>query len=171
MFKNFNLTKFKNKKPPADDSLKTLSEIKQLQKIPIDKNYIKKYDPVVENFKKIVDDPEIEFISKASTKVITKLKQYYNRQRPYKLAKNFNIELDHVELPSMKTPSYPSGHSTQAFLLADYLKDDYPEKTKELNKLANHISDSRNVARAHYKSDSDFGKELGLALSKYLKGT
>ena len=171
MFKNFNLTKFKNKKPPANDSLKTLSEIKQLQKIPIDKEYIKKYDKVGKHFKEIVDDTEIEPIAKASTKVIKKLKEHYNRPRPHELAKQFNIDLDHVELNSMKTPAYPSGHSTQAFLLADYLKEDYPEKAKELDELADHISDSRNVARAHYKSDSDFGKELGLALSKHIKGT
>ena len=171
MFKDFNLSKFKNKKPPANNSLKTLSEIKQLQKIPIDKEYIKKYDDIVRHFKKIVNDTEIKPIAKASVDVIKKLKQHYNRPRPHELAKQFNIDLDHVELASMKTPSYPSGHSTQAFLLADYLKEDYPEKAKELDELANHISDSRNVARAHYKTDSDFGKELGLALSNYLKGT
>tara|TARA_R100001509_G_C4750397_1_gene176216 strand:- start:38 stop:553 length:516 start_codon:yes stop_codon:yes gene_type:complete len=171
MFKNFNLNKFKNKKPPANNSIKTLSEIKQLEKIPINKSYIKKYDNVVKRFKEVVDDNEIEPIVESSVDVIKKLKQYYNRPRPNELAKNFNIKLEHVELPSMKTPSYPSGHSTQAFLLADYLKDDYPKKSKELDKLANDISYSRNVARAHYKSDSEFGKELGIALSKHLKGT
>ena len=171
MFENFNLNKFKNKKPPANDSLKTLSEIKQLQKIPINKSYVKKYDDVIKRFKEVVNDDEIEPIVNASVDVIKKLKQYYNRPRPHELAKQFNIDLDHFELASMKTPAYPSGHSTQGFLLADYLKEDYPEKAKELDNLANNISDSRNVARAHYKSDSDFGKELGLALSKHIKGT
>ena len=59
MFENFNLNKFKNKKPPANDSLKTLSEIKQLQKIPINKSYVKKYDDVIKRFKEVVNDDEI----------------------------------------------------------------------------------------------------------------
>ena len=69
----------------------------------------------------------------------------------------------------MKTPSYPSGHSTQGYLPAEVLKDKYPEKSKELDKKAKDISDSRNIAKAHYKSDSKLGKQLGLEMYKYLK--
>ena len=70
----------------------------------------------------------------------------------------------------MNTPSYPSGHSTQGYLVAEMLKDKYPNKSKELDKKAKDISDSRNIARAHYKSDSELGKKLGLDMAKYLKG-
>ena len=94
MFEDFDLTYFKKKKPPSNDSLKTLSEIKQLERIPINKDYINKYDEVAGHFEKIVDEPEIRDIGKASTKVIKKLKEYFNRPRPYKLAKDFNIDLD-----------------------------------------------------------------------------
>jgi len=69
----------------------------------------------------------------------------------------------------MKTPSYPSGHSAQAYLISEYLKNKYPNKSKELNKKAKDISYSRNVARAHYKSDSDFGKKLGLEMFNFIK--
>ena len=69
----------------------------------------------------------------------------------------------------MKTPSYPSGHSTQGYLVAEVLKDKYPNKSKQLDKKAKDISDSRNIARAHYKSDSDMGRKLGLDMAKYLK--
>ena len=69
----------------------------------------------------------------------------------------------------MKTPSYPSGHSTQAYLISDYLKGKYPEKSIQLDKAAKDICYSRNVAKAHYKSDSDLGKKLGLAMSKHIK--
>ena len=43
----FNINSFKNKKPPADNSLKTFSEIQELDKIPIDKSFVKKYDDIV----------------------------------------------------------------------------------------------------------------------------
>lgn len=37
MFENFNYSIFKNMPPPKDGSLRALAEIKELQKIPIDK--------------------------------------------------------------------------------------------------------------------------------------
>ena len=50
------------------------------------------------------------------------------------------------------------------------LKDKYPNKVKELDKKAKDISESRNIARAHLKSDSELGKKLGLDMAKHLKG-
>ena len=54
-------------------------------------------------------------------------------------------------------------------LLARLLKSKHPEKSKQLDKVAKDICYSRNVAKAHYKSDSNFGKKLGLAMSKHIK--
>mgnify|MGYP003140186936 CR=1 FL=1 len=169
MLENFNISKFKAIKPPKDNSLKTLSEIKKLEKIPIDESFVKKYDNVKDNFYNIVKDSDIKQLLKESIPHIEKIKKYFNRPRPKELAKNFGIKLDNIELGSMKTASYPSGHSIQAYLLADYLKQKYPEKSNELNKLADNISDSRKVARAHYDSDSKFGKTIGLEMSKHVK--
>jgi len=164
----FNINSFKNKKPPANNSLKTFSEIQELDKIPINKSFIKKNDNIVKEFNSIVKDKGINELVESSYDLILNLKKYFNRPRPKELAKNFGVDLKNVELKSMKTPSYPSGHSAQAYLIAEYLKNKYPEKSKELNKKAEDISYSRNVARAHYKSDSDFGKELGLAMYNFI---
>ena len=60
MIKDFDISKFKNNKPPADNSLKTLSEIKQLLKKPIDKKFVVDNDKVRKGFKKIVDDKNEE---------------------------------------------------------------------------------------------------------------
>ena len=35
LFKNFEYSKFKNMPPPKDNSLKTMSEIKDINKIPV----------------------------------------------------------------------------------------------------------------------------------------
>jgi hypothetical protein len=67
----------------------------------------------------------------------------------------------------MKTPAYPSGHSAQGRLIANYLND--LNGTDRFNVLADNISDSRNVAKAHYKSDSEFGKQIGDMLYKHMK--
>ena len=74
-----------------------------------------------------------------------------------------------IELKTMKTPSYPSGHSVQAYLMALTLGDKYPQKRNKLMKTAKDISDSRRVAHAHYKSDSLFGEQIGKDMYKHIK--
>ena len=73
-------------------------------------------------------------------------------------------------MDSMKTKSYPSGHSAQAILIASALKDKYG-KGPAFMKTAKNISDSRNMAHAHYKSDSVNGTKLGKQLYKHTKKT
>ena len=169
ILENFDIEPFKKEKPPKDNSLKTMSEIKKLTTIPKNENFVKTNDDVSKKFNDVVKDKDIDILINKSVPYISKLKKYFNRPRPKNLAKQFDIKLDDVELKSMKTPSYPSGHSTQAYLIADHLKSKYPEKSKQLDKVAKDICYSRNVAKAHYKSDSDLGKKLGLAMSKYIK--
>ena len=69
----------------------------------------------------------------------------------------------------MKTPAYPSGHSTQAVLVGQVLGDMFPEYREDLLLLAEDISMSRLVAKAHYPTDSKFGEDLGYALYKHYK--
>jgi len=169
MLDKFDIEPFKKDKPPKDNSLKTMSEIKKLANIPEDKSFVNKNDNVSKRFNNIVKDKDIDILISESVPYISKLKKYFNRPRPKNLAKNFDIKLNDIELKSMKTPSYPSGHSAQGYLIAGHLKNKYPEKSKQLDKAAKDISYSRNVAKSHYKSDSDFGKKLGLAMSEYIK--
>ena len=72
-------------------------------------------------------------------------------------------------MKSMKTPSYPSGHSTQGILIGRVLSDMYPDHQYNLMSLGRDISDSRNIAHAHYKSDSEFGKKLGKKMYNHIK--
>ena len=94
-----------------------------------------------------------------------------DRPRPKELAKSLGVNMENVELKSMKTPSYPSGHSAQYKLIANVLSDTYPELRFQYQKEADDISDSRNIGRAHYKSDSLFGKEIGDRMYRYLKNS
>ena len=120
MFEEFDYSQFKNMPPPADGSLRTLSEIKSLKNIPINKSFVKKRDNIYGSFKEVadkknikLDKQEIDKLTDGSASVILKLKKYYNRPRPKDQAKQYGIDIDTLELASMKTPSYPSGHSTQ----------------------------------------------------------
>ena len=176
LFKDFDTKPFMKRKPPSDNSFDTDQELKQLAKTPINKKFITDKDDVESTFKKTAKDTGVEYPSKLvkklmkdSTTPILKLKKHFNRPRPHVLAKKKNMKLEHVELKSMKTPSYPSGHSAQGALIGEALADMYPQAAKKFRKAGKDISDSRNSARAHYKSDSKFGIDLGKEMYKHYK--
>ena len=87
------------------------------------------------------------------------------------LAKEYNIKLGEVIISSMKTPSYPSRHSTQGYLIGHYLSEKYddPKLMKEFMAEAKIISDNRNIGCAHYPSDSKIGIDLGKKMFRYIK--
>ena len=165
--------KIKNMHPNKEGAVKSLSEIKELQNITMDKGVVKKREEIQGSLKEradkknvTLDKKEINKLSDSSASVILKLKKYYNRPRPREQAKQYGLQLENIELSSMKTPSYPSGHSAQGILIGNYLADKY--KDQDFKKIGNEISDARNVARAHYKSDSDMGKKLGESMYNYI---
>jgi len=174
MFKDFDISSFKKVKPPSDNSFNTDQEIKALKKMPLRKEFVKKYDDIEAAFKETAEKNNIEDydkniaakLIKESAPVILELKKHHNRKRPYELDKNLKA----VKMKSMNTPSYPSGHSAQAILIASVLKDKYG-KGKAFMQTAKNISDSRNMARAHYLSDSKNGTKLGKQLYKHIKTT
>ena len=170
LFKNFNIKKYLDKKPPSDNSFTTMQEIKELSKMPINKNFVKEKDNIKKAFSGLVD--ENKFVQKLideSAPVLLKIKKHYNRPRPKELAKKFKIKLKDVEMSSMKTSSYPSGHSAQGILIGLALSDKYPVKKNKLMKTARDISKSRNIAHAHYKSDSRFGETIGKDMYNHIK--
>jgi len=159
-------------KPPSDNSFDTSQEIKVLKKIPLRKDFVKKYDDIESAFAKTAKEQNVKDydkkiaakLIKESAPIILELKKYHNRPRPYELDKSLSA----IKMKSMNTPSYPSGHSAQGMLIASVLKDKYG-KRKAFMQTAKNISDSRNIAHAHYLSDSKNGTKLGKQLYKQIK--
>ena len=177
MFKDFNTAPLKKMKPRSDNSFDTRMEIKELTKIPLNKKFVKENDDIEAAFKKTAERNNIKDydnkiasnLIKQSAPVILKLKDYFNRPRPKVLAKKMNIKMKDIEMDSMKTPSYPSGHSVQGRLIAKVLGDKYPKAKKAFEKTGDDISYSRRVARAHYKSDSKMGEKMGDMMYEHIK--
>ena len=173
MLKDFNIKPFKKKKPPVDSGYTTRTEMNELKKIPLKKEFVKKYDNIEAAFKKTAKEQGVEDydkniaakLIKESAPVILELKKHHNRPRPYELDK----KLTAFKMKSMQTPSYPSGHSVQGVLIGKVLSDKYPRSRKGFMATAKNISYSRRVARAHYKSDSKMGEELGNSMYKHIK--
>ena len=172
----FNIDKYKKLKPPSDNSLTTLKEIKEINGMRKDPSFVKEKDNIQSAFKKITDKNGLPFpkqlvnsmISESAPKIL-KLKKHFNRPRPKHLATVFDIKVEDVEMDSMKTPSYPSGHSVQGILIGKALGKLYPKHKNEFEKEGKDISISRRVGRAHFKSDSDLGEKIGNDMFDYVK--
>ena len=170
MLKDFNIQKYLDKKPPSDNSTTTKGEIIELTKIPIREKFIKEKDDIKKSFEKIVGkEPIVQKLINESAPIIIKIKKHHNRPRPKVIARKMKTKMEDMEMASMKTPSYPSGHSTQGYLIGMALSKKYPQKRDKLMKTARDISYSRRVARAHYKSDSLFGEQIGKDMYKHIK--
>lgn len=94
--------------------------------------------------------------------LLFRLKEHYNRPRPYQLAYYYDLDL-HVPIDAYQaiSPAYPSGHSFEAYILAELLAKKYSEHAVGLLKLGKNIGLSRLMVGVHYRSDHDFGRYLG----------
>jgi hypothetical protein len=171
IFKNFNISEFKNTPPPSDNSEETKNEIEFLKKIDLKKRFVQQKDDIDGNFieflksKNINEKELISKLTKNAVFVILDLKNFYKRPRPFRL----DPKLTDPMLESMEGFAYPSGHSTQSNLLYLVLSEKYPQFKKELKKIKDDIVYSRQMAKAHYPSDIIFGEKLAKSLFDYLK--
>ena len=83
-------------------------------------------------------------------------KNLFNRARPKQIYPN----LDVFNSISANTPSFPSGHTFQAYSLAYKLSNKYPEKKQQLFHIAEKCGQARIYAGLHYPSDHLFSKLL-----------
>lgn len=160
LFKGFDMNSWKYTPPPNKES--SLKEIEDLLKNPINEPSVRKYDQVSNQFNKlllannkILDNVQANLINKELDHIVSELKNHYNRPRPKDIK-----PIEYLDLESANTPSYPSGHSLQARLLALIYGKKYPELKPQLEKLGEVIGQSRLNARVHYLSDHVFGKKI-----------
>ena len=105
-----------------------------------------------------------QFIKDTDIHVI-RLKMKYGRPRPYELSDKIDSKTDTDD-----TPSFPSGHATEAYALEKVLGQKYPDKKKELKEMADKIAMSRVQMGNHFPSDIKAGKKVGyLIADEYLQ--
>lgn len=97
--------------------------------------------------------------------LIYNTKQYWNRARPFQLAKYYDINIDLINTDTIKTPSYPSGHTVYSSLVANIIKKIYPQvNQKELDNIVDMTAKARIMQGVHYPSDNN----ASLIFSKFL---
>ena len=154
---------------PANDSMETQAELAALSKIRVSKediefmkvadtdiaapflDYAKEHDLPIsrELLEKIMDD---------AVPFILELKYAYNRPRPVQLAYMYGLELSPYPSKTADTPSYPSGHAFQAYLVAYVIGAMYPAHAKALEEIAKRVGQSRVNMKVHFPSDIAAGQ-------------
>tara|TARA_B100000131_G_scaffold308639_1_gene338217 strand:+ start:640 stop:1209 length:570 start_codon:yes stop_codon:yes gene_type:complete len=159
---------------PSDEKrVKELSTIQSQMRNPynslevqddLDKNMTKLFNNII----KMSGNPgQKSLIKKLKNEIKPNIifhKDFFNAERPQELASRLGISFAADDLDSAKSPSYPSGHTTQAFYLALVLSRLYPNLKNQFFILANMIAKSRIDRGVHFPSDLEAGKILALTL-------
>ena len=98
-----------------------------------------------------------------------KLKYKFNRPRPYQLAYPLKLNLFPLRSTSALSPSYPSGHTAQAYVIMGVIGNKNPNIYSMCKKIVDDIAESRVAIGVHYSSDNDFAYEVGEAILKNKK--
>lgn len=109
-------------------------------------------------------DEEIDGLIQDVAVLITKLKFAYQRPRPFQLAQYYKARLFPVISLVAISPSYPSGHTIEARVMAELIGSRHPEQYEFLIQLADDIAQSRLFLGLHYPSDNDFGLMVAKAV-------
>ena len=162
-------------KPPSNGSNATYDELKELQSL------FKKRTPKIEQsvrdhdskvgfaVKEYLKENKLDFkesdidkLADVGSSIVRHYKNKFERPRPYHLAEAMNMKFDimPLESDSMKSPAYPSGHSLQSRLIAEYYAEQYPEHKKGIIEAADECGMGRVYAGWHYKSDHNASVKL-----------
>lgn len=168
--------------PPKNSSTQTRAEINEIVKrynsqtdddkqayINCDRDSSYYMRLVLEENEMDYDESTIDMINDQCRPIIRHYKNHYNRPRPYQVAEKLGIEFKMFETDTSKTPSYPSGHTVQPYVVANYYGKLYPEIKSELREAADVCAFGRVIAGLHFPSDYKAGIILADQLSEYIK--
>lgn len=94
------------------------------------------------------------------------MKELYGRERPTSTAERLGIPWRGDDLDSAQSPSYPSGHTIQAFVHALILGRKFPQHAEDFLSLAEMIAQSRIDRGVHFPSDVDFGRQIAYLIGR-----
>jgi hypothetical protein len=107
-----------------------------------------------------VNKEDLLGISNQLDPITYSLKYHFNYPRPYQIAGQLELPLYPSQPTDASSPSYPSGHSIDSFVIAGLIGKRYPQLRLEVERLAERISKSRLQGGIHFPMDAEFGKEI-----------
>ena len=166
--------------PPPKDSKKELDFVinqyynrktpDHLQK-DLDENMSLLFNNTIEESGKESNIEDIKAIQKQSNSLVTNHKNIFNRKRPTEYARDLGIDWsgDDDKMGTTNSPSYPSGHAFQGYIVALTLGDKHPELRDRFLEIAYNVAQSRIDRGVHYPSDIKAGKKLAYKIYKQEK--
>ena len=102
--------------------------------------------------------------------LVLKLKEYWNRARPYQYANLIEAPLFPIETFSSHSPAYPSGHTLQGRVWARLISTVKPELKDWAESVSIKVDLSRLALGVHFPSDIEFSKKIykELLLRKFI---
>jgi acid phosphatase (class A) len=153
--------------PTKNSSISTLEELIYISKIThnrtdkdiefvnkIDKNPATLVIDFCKNKNIIFPKTDFDDLYTIIKPLILNTKYYFNRARPYQLAKFYGLTINIVETDTHQTPSYPSGHTVYARLAANFILKSNPEFKYELDQIVDKSAYARVLQGVHYPSDN-----------------
>jgi len=169
---NYSIKDFNIPDPPANESKETATDLNYLMEL-----QNKRTDKDIALIKSVLKFKDISFnglylgklrqmghpklaifiqsISPELDRILFLIKKKYNRVRPAYLNKNIK-----PAIATPRHPSYPSGHSTQAYTFALFLSYFDKFNSDRYMQSASMIAHTREVAGLHFPSDTKAGKIL-----------
>ena len=124
-----------------------------------DKDLAKPFFDYLKENKLEIDEDYIHAVNKDVNTIVHHAKFKFNRPRPAQVS-----EIKPTPNEGGYSPAYPSGHATQATVIAGILSKIYPEHSEDFNKIASKIGVNRIRAGLHYPSDNRAGQALGMEI-------
>ena len=166
---------------PPPDQEETLEELQDLRELaeeqrPEAEEFIKESDgEILHLFDRLWRDHGVrvdkrwmrEMVKQAKTHV-AKLKWHFNRPRPYQVGDAIGQPFEALASETAHSPSYPSGHAIQAFLLGEASSRLDPEHAAEYFDLVDQIAWGRAQAGYHWPSDILYGVEVADHMADFM---
>ena len=102
----------------------------------------------------------LDKVYKTSKVTPATFKEYWNMTRPYVSSKDVQ-----ALIASHINPSYPSGHTSGSYVLANVLSLLYPQYKQQFLNRAEEIAQHRVLVGMHFPKDIEGGKQLSLLIT------
>jgi hypothetical protein len=99
--------------------------------------------------------------------LLLKLKYHFQRPRPKQVAQYYKLKLFPYQSFSADTPSYPSGHTLEAYVVLNVIANKFPSEYQFCKEMINDIAYSRIYLGLHFATDNDFAKFVGQEILKH----
>ena len=174
---------FESPDPPKPDSSEMMKEMRAVKRktdnrdLKTERSVINHDDDVAYAIKEYMDKNNLEYskedikkISSAGEVVSRFYKNKHQHPRPEQIVEKMEMNIDIMKKPSdsMNTPAYPSGHSLQSRLVAEYYAKQYPKHKNGLIEAAEECGEGRIAAGWHYPSDHKHGVQLAKETAKMI---